>query len=197
MRKSRKYKVRGRFDPYEPYDPEESLAPQDFEEHPYYRDYYQSYPRQPLPQRRQGVYSDQALAPGGGSGYHDPHCCPHVVWPKTLFTFLAAIPIVVFFLNGQIIMFLGRRRKRRRDFGPLTLFNQTVKSPSFFGDLLSDVLDQIKAGNESILNKHILPARWAFPLIINNNRPFVAFFRLSKNSQSNQSVLSQVQIFLL
>ena len=89
---------------------------------------------------------DMFIAPSGG--YHDP-CCPHVVDPIALLAFLAAIPLVTFFLNQQIIMFIGKK-KRKRNFGTLTPggtvaavgINGTETTPTHFGEVLISVLDQ-------------------------------------------------------
>jgi hypothetical protein len=67
--------------------------------------------RRPPPRSEGWPWGDMFISPsehGGGD------CCPHVVDPLALCLFLAGIAIVAFYLNMQITMNLGRKRRRRR-----------------------------------------------------------------------------------
>lgn len=95
---------------------------------------------------------DMFIAPSGG---HHNKCCPHVVDPLAFLAFLAAIPVVTFFLNMQITMFIGKR-KRKRNFGSSLSaiegvgVNETNTSAygRLFISLLDDAIDTFQ-GNSS------------------------------------------------
>ena len=102
-----------------------------------------------ISERQSGSWDirDMFIAPSGG---HSQKCCPHVVDPLGFLAFLAAIPIATFFLNNQIVMFLGKKKKKRRNFGVVLTdstvattarINGTETTPAF-GEVLISVLDE-------------------------------------------------------
>ncbi len=81
-----------------------------------YADYYGSHDYNPSPNRKHrpdplAMSSNDLVAAASGGG----DCCPHVVDPLLFTAALVAIPVAVFYLNQQITMNLGRKRRRKRN----------------------------------------------------------------------------------
>ncbi len=76
---------------------------------------------------------------GAHGGHGHRKCCPHVVDPLGFVALLAAIPVVTFFLNMQITMFIGKKKRKRK------------KRQVFRSELKSFMVDY--AENEFLLEK--------------------------------------------